>query len=111
MSSMRRPKGIVHIELGELRELLGKSFVVFFLLSVETKIFQQKSLALLKFERHFFGFFANTLGTETNVFSARQFFVQQHAKAFGNRLEAQFWIRLAFWASQVRSEDEARAVP
>src|ERR1700726_1965641 len=97
MRSMRRPKGIVHIELSELRELLGKSFVVFFLLSMETKIFEQKSLALLKFERHFFGFFANTLGTKPNVFSTRQFFIQQHAQAFRNRLQAQFWIRLAFW--------------
>ncbi len=90
--------------------MLGKILVVFFFFGVEAQILQQQRLAFFELEGHFFGFGAYALGAEADVFAARQFFVEQHAQALGDRLEAQLGIRLAFGTAQVRREDEARAV-
>ncbi len=77
---------------------------------MEAEVFKQQRLALLEFERHFFGFGPNALGAEANIFAARQFLVEQHAEALGDGFQTQLWIRLAFGTAQVRREDEARAV-
>ncbi len=77
---------------------------------MEAKILQQKRLPFFKLERDFFGLGADTLGTEPDIFSAREFAVEQHAQAFGYRLEAHLRIRLALGTAKMRSQDETRAV-
>src|ERR1039458_1848678 len=70
VGAMGGAESVVDVEIGELGELLGKSFVVLFFLGVEAEVFEQQRLAFLELERHFFGFGPNALGAEANVFAA-----------------------------------------
>src|SRR5260221_4419087 len=105
MGTMGGAEGVVDVEISEFGELLRKMFVVLFFLGVEAKVFEQQRLAFFEFECHLFGFGTNGLGAESNVFAARQFFVEQHAQTLGGGLETQLRIGLAFGAAQVRRED------
>src|SRR5271154_6693947 len=107
---MSGAESVVDVVVGERAELLGKLLVVSFFLRMEAKILEQQGLALFQFAGYFFGFGTDALGTETHVFSAGQFFVEQHAEPLGNRLEAEQGIGPALGASEMRGENEASAV-
>src|ERR1019366_6669421 len=110
VGAMGGAEGIIDVVLGKLGELLGKSFVVLFFFGVEAQVFEQQRLAFFEFERYFFGFRPDTVGAEAHVFSARQFFIEQHAQTLGHRLQAQLGIGVAFGTAEVRRQDQARAV-
>ena len=110
MGAVSSPKCVVHVVVCEFGKLLGKFRVVGFFLSVEAQVLEQQSLSLLQFASHFFCFEPNTVGTKAHVFAARQFSIEQHAEAFGHRLQTHFRIRLALGASQMRSQNEPCAV-
>ena len=90
--------------------MLGKFLVIRFFFRMESEVLKQQSLSLLQFASHFFCFEPNTVGTKAHVFAARQFSIEQHAEAFGHRLQTHFRIRLALGASQMRSQNEPCAV-
>src|SRR5436190_11740629 len=92
---------VVDVIVGKVRQLFGKFFVIGFFFSVKTQVLEEQGLAFLEFASHLFGFDAYTIGTETDILSAREFSIEHHAKALGNRLQAHFWIRLSFWTAQV----------
>ena len=77
---------------------------------MEAQVFEQQSLTLFQFERHFFGFRADTVRAEADVFAAGEFLVEQHAQAFGNRLEAHLRIGFALRTAEMGGQDKARAV-
>src|SRR6185295_15887019 len=108
--AMSSAEGIIDVVLSQTRQLLGKLFVIRLFFRVEAKILQQQGLTLLELSRHFFCFGAYALRTETHIFSARQFAVQQHAQPLGYGLKTHFRIVLTLWTSQVRGEDQTCAV-
>ena len=109
--AMRRAEGIIHVEVAELGQMLGEVRIVGFLLGMEAKVLQQQGLSALQLLRHFFGLHANAIRREADVFAAAHNVVEQDAQAFGHRLQAHLGIGLALGASQMRGEDEARAMP
>src|SRR6185437_8750095 len=101
---------IVDVVLSQTRQLLRELLVIRLFFRVKTQILQQQGLTLLEFSRHFFCFGPYALRTETHIFSARQFAVQQHAQPLGYGLKTHFRIGLTLRTSQVRGENQACAV-
>ena len=98
---MRGSERVIDVIVGQPGELFSELLVVGFLLCVEPQILQQQRLPFFKFAGHLLGFNADAIGTETHVFPAPQFFVDQHAQPLGDGFQAHLWIRLAFWTSKV----------
>ena len=61
---------VIDVVLGELGELLGEILVVGFFFRVEAQVFEQQRLSFFEFQRDFFSFGPDALGTETDIFSA-----------------------------------------
>ena len=78
---------------------------------MEAEVFEQERLALFQLAGHFFGFYSDTIGAEAHVFAAGEFFVEQHAEAFGYRLQAHLGIGFAFRAAKMGGENQARTMP
>ncbi len=110
MGAVRRAERVIDVVLGELGELLGKTFVIRLFFRVEAQVFEQERLSLFQFEGDFLGLRANALGAESDIFTARKFTIEQHAQALGNRLQAHLWIGFALGSSEMRSENETRTV-
>ena len=88
----------------------ANSAIVGFLFGVEAQVLQQQGLSLLQFGGHLLGLRTDAVGGEADVFAAAQNFIQQDAQPLGHRLQAHLGIRLALGTSQVRSQNQARAV-
>ena len=107
---MRRAESVVYVVVRQAGKLLGELGIVGFFFGMEAQILQQQGLALFQSSGHLLGFGADAVGTEADVFSARQFLVQQHAQAFGRRLEAHRRIGLALGPAKMGDQDQPRPV-
>ena len=107
---MRGPESVVHVVVRQTGKLLGELGVVGFFFGMEAQIFQQQGLALFQLSGHLLGFRADAFGAEAHVFSARQLLVQQHAQAFGRRLQAHRQIGLSLGPAKMGDQDQPRPV-
>ncbi len=111
MSAVRRTERIVHVVLGQVRQLACEFLVVGFLFRVKAQVFEQQRLTLLKLGRDLFRLRPNALRAEADIFAARQFLVEQHAQPLGHWLEAHLGIRFSLGAAQVRGQNQPRSMP
>src|SRR5512146_1435773 len=107
---MSGSEGVIDVEVGELRQLLGEGLVVGFFFGMEPDVFEQQGLAALELTCQFFGLHANAVGREADVLAASDALVEQDAKALGDGAQAEFRLRLALGTSEMRRENELGAV-
>ena len=110
---MRGAESVVDVEVGQIGQLLGKFLIVLFFFGVEAEVLEQQGLAVFQFAGHLFGFQADAIGTEADVFSASKFFIEQHAEALGDGLQAYMGFGLPLgrprWEARMRRAPWRRA--
>src|SRR5687767_9509795 len=104
MGSVCRSKRIIDIHVAERCEGLGKGFVVLLFSGMETKILEQHDVAHFHLRDEIFDVRTDAVRRKDHVLS------QQSAQPFGNRREAEFWVELAFWPAEVRTQNGFAAV-
>ena len=97
------PKRVIHVNLGERRQLLREFRNVLFLLRMEAQVFEQQHAAVLKRLRRRFRLRTNAIGREGHGLA------QQLRQARGSGFETVFGIHLALGAAQVRGQDQPSA--
>ena len=110
VGAMRRSERVVHVVVAKLAQLLGEVRIVGFLFGVEAQVLQQQRLAAFQLLGHLLGLHADAVGREADILAAAQHIVDQNAQPLGDRLQAHLGIGLAFGTSQMRSQDEPRAM-
>ena len=107
MRAMRRAKRVVHVKVGERRELLGKRRIVLLFLRMKSKIFQQHHAAAFRFV-HLLNGCLRLLADA--VVRKRDGAPEQPAHRRHHRLQAVLRIHLALRTAEVRGQDRRRAV-
>ena len=110
VGAMRRAESIVHVVVAELGKLPGEIRIVGFLLGMEAEVLQQQRLPTLQLVGHLLRLHANAVGRKSHVLAAPQNVVEQNAQPLGHRLHAHLGIGLALGTSQVRRQNEPRAM-
>ncbi len=101
---MGRAESVVHIDIGQLRELGAEGVVVLFLLVVKAEIFQQRNLAVLQFRGGLLRHFAHAIVHEFHRGA------EQAGESLRARSQALQRIALALRTAQMRAEQHAGAL-
>ncbi len=100
VGAVRGPEGVVHVDIGELGQLLAEGVIVGFLFVVEAEIFEQDHFAVLELGGGLFGHLADAIIDE----------LHRHADQFGKRgdhgKQALLRIALALGAAKVGAEKD-----
>ena len=104
VSPMRRPEGVVDVDVGEAGEGRGQPGVVGGLTRLETAVLEQQHPARLELIGHRGGALADHLGSELDLDP------EQLGEPLGHRLHRQRRIRLPAGTAEVGDEDQLGAV-
>jgi hypothetical protein len=100
VGSVSSTEGIVDINFAQLRQLLGKSFIVLFFALVEAQVFKEQNFARLQLSGSLLSNFTNAIVSELDRLT------EQFAQPLRYRSERILLIALTLWATEVGHEDE-----
>ena len=102
--SMRRAEGIVHVEVAEFRQGLGKGRIVCFFTRMEPDVLEQGDVALIHVTDDFFRDLPDGVVTESDRM------IDQRVQIIGDWPQRIFLNRLPFRPAEVRHQDRLRTV-
>ena len=100
VGTVRSAKGVVDVNVGAARQLLGEIGVVRFFGGVEAGVFQNQHFAGLQRGTQSSHFDADAIGSKFHGLA------EDFAEARGHRSEREFRLRPALWTTQVGAKDQ-----